>query len=169
MIDFIASLTTGHAALFIAVLALIASFRANHISKKANTISVEQQNKNKRLKTLEKRTDILTEIDKQNALQGHVLAVVVEKLQLFHQKPELINKHSGEYKRLTQNLNGMQQLKSNYEKRRSVSAGVDADADLEMQEKTLAEVRRLTIHLEEDLVKEKDHLNSLKMSLNKNA
>ena len=169
MIDFIASLTAGHAALFIAILALIASLRANHISNKANKISVEQQNKNKRLKTLEKRTDILSEIDKQNALQGHMLAVTVEKLQLFHQNSELTNKYSGEYERLIQNLNGIQKLKSNYEDRRSVSAGVDADANLEMQEKTLAEVRKLTIHLEEELAKEKDHLNNLTMSLNKNA
>lgn len=169
MIDFIASLTAGHAALFIAMLALITSLRANHISNKANTISAEQKNKTKRLKALEKRTDILSEIDKQNALQGHMLVVIADKLHLFHQNTELTNKHTGEYKRLMQNLNSIQQLKSNYKERRSVSAALDADADLEMQEKTLAEVRRLTIHLEEELAKEKDHLNNLKITLNKNA
>lgn len=121
----------------------IASLRANHISNNANKISEKQQNKNKRLKTLEKRTGILTEIDKQNALQGHILALIVEKLQLLHQNPKLTEKHPGEYKRLIQNLNGMQKLKSNYEEHRGVSEKVDADANLEILEKTLAEVKRL--------------------------
>ena len=166
MIEYITSLTTTHAALFIAILALVVSLRANYISNNANENAIKQQLKNNRMKNLEKRTEILSEIDKQNAIQGHLLSVTAEKIILFQKNPDLLNKHPQENERLKQNINGIQLLKSNYEERRTVSEQIGAEADLEQQEKALAEIRRLTIHLEEELIKEKDHLNDLKVSLN---
>ena len=162
MLDSITSFIAGNTALLVAMLALVASMRANYISNKANKITEQQQNNNLRLKNLEKRTEILSEIDTQNARYGALLAIFTEKIFLFQKNEKLLETYPKEYERISKNMMTIEKLKSRYDKQRGLSEQVGANADLEKQEIALAEIRRLTIHLDEDIKKETGHLNEVK-------
>ena len=162
MVELLNSLAAGHAALFISILAVLASLRANSIAHKSRKFSEEVHRQAERARVYEKRTAILSEIDTQHARFGTLLAIIAEKMILIQRNPKLFQRYPKEYERLSQNLTAIESMRSRYEEQRKVSERVGEGADLTRQEEALAEIRRLTIHLNEDIRKEESHLNELK-------
>ncbi len=165
MFEFITSLTAAYAALLISILAVLASVRANSIAQKSRKFSEDVQRQAERAQVYEKRTEILTEIDTQHARFGTLLAIIAEKMILIQRNPNLLEDYPNEYERLAQNLSAIESLRSRYEEQRAVSERIGEGADLAQQEEALAEMRRLTIHVNEDIRKEEAHLSELKRLL----
>lgn len=162
MVKFFTSFTVDHVALLISVLAILASLYANSIAQQARKFSEEAHRQAERVRVFEKRTDILSEIDTQNARFGTLLAIIAEKMLLIQKSPALLQSHSREYERLSQNLTAIKNLHSRYEEQRGLTEQVGEGVDLAQQEEVLAEIRRMTIHLNETIKKEESQLEELK-------
>jgi hypothetical protein len=165
MLDFLTSLTVVHAALFVSMLALLISIRSVSIAEKSRRATERRDRDAERARVYEKRTEILSEIDKQNARLGTLMLILAEKLLLLQRTPSLREKHQNEYDRLMQNLKAVQTLRSRYEEQRRASEAIDAGSRLLDLDPVLADVRRLSIHVEEDIEKETRSLEQLRQSV----
>lgn len=143
-----------HLSDIVAGLALLASVSANVIAEKARRSAARAEERSRIISKSEKRTESLVEIELKNAAVGNMLLVTARKIKLFHERPHLADKHPGEYKRLINNLNLMQELqaKRNYE-RQVAEEALDGESIL-LHEKALADVRRLRVSLENEVQKE---------------
>lgn len=169
MLEFFSSLTASHAALLVSILALSISLRSISITEKSRRASAQRDREMERARVYEKRTEILSEIDKQNARFGTLLLIVAEKMLLLQRHPELKERHQKEYDRLTQNLTVVQTLRSRYEEQRQASEAIGDGSKVAELEPVLAGIRRLTIHVEEDIQKETRSLEQLRDSLQTRA
>jgi hypothetical protein len=160
--ELVISFVVEHAGLLVAILALLIAFRSSSIASKSRRFAETAHKEAQRFQVFQKRTEILSEIDKQHAKYGTLLAVITEKLLLFQQNPRLTERFPGEQQRLAQNLQAIKGLQSRYAEQRQISEQVGEGADLARQEAALAEIRRLTIHIDEDIRKETRHLDDIK-------
>jgi len=164
-LNFLKEIIISHGALLVAIFALVASVRANSISKKSQEISQKAFIESQRIKLFEKRTETLQEIDSQNAKLGTWLTVLGESLSLFRENPKLQEMEPDQLERIGQNVVVGIKLQSKYNEQRNVSEKIGDGADPALQEKAIASIRRLTIHIDEEIKKEERYLESLKEKL----
>ncbi|WP_321391844.1 hypothetical protein [uncultured Desulfuromusa sp.] len=149
--NFVISFISEHAALLFSALALWASWRANSQSK----IALAQSNK---AKLLELQNESLREIDLQHAKLGALLAVTAEAALAYSQNEKLIQENPGGYDRLKNNIETVLRLQSRYDEQRNFAESSLGEGSLEKQIEILANIRRLTVHINEDIEKEKTQL-----------
>jgi len=154
ILDFIRVFVVEYAPLLFSAIALVISLKAARTSENARLFAKNTWEHDLALKAHGKRSEILNEIDLQHALFGTLLSIFYQKMLLFHQYPLLLQKYPDENKRLNQNVSAIDALKSRYDIHRSYSEKIDGQSDLAYLESVLAEIRRLTIHIQEDIKKE---------------
>lgn len=148
-------MTLELAALLFSALALWASWRANSIAQKALTES-------NKVKLLEIQSEVLKEVDLQHAKFGTLLAVTAEAALLYAQSPALAASNPGGFERVKQNIDAVQSLRGRYEEQRKLAEDNVGQGSIEAETKILANIRRLTIHVQEDLEKELRHVEGLR-------
>lgn len=151
--------------MLIAILALLASIRASSISKKSYDLSQKALADTQRIMLYEKRSETLKEIDSQNAKLGTLLAILGESLTLYRENLKLQEVESGHFERIRQNVVAVEKLRSKYKEQRSITEKIGEGAEPAQQEIALASIKRLTIHLDQDIIKEERCLQLLKNKL----
>jgi septation ring formation regulator EzrA len=69
-----------------------------------------------------------------------------------------------ELERVKGNIEGLNELRSSYEEQRGCAEGLNKTFNFETNQNTLSEIKRLLIHIEEEIVKEERNLYLLKSS-----
>ena len=100
LLAFLTNFINSNALLGIAILALLASIRANSISKKSYNLSQKALADTQRIMLHEKRSETLEEIDSQNAKFGTLLAILGESLTFFRENLKNQEVESGHIKRI---------------------------------------------------------------------
>lgn len=147
VIDFFAS----NAALFVAALALVISLRANSAAREASRFAAQSKADADRLRQYEGHRALLNELDLQHTRMSTLMMLTAQKLILFKEHPRLHETETGEFDRLTGNLDFMKKQYAGYDAHRQVAENVREGSDAARTEDLLAEARRLTIHLEKDV------------------
>ncbi|MBK1875210.1 hypothetical protein FE848_18520 [Marinobacter sp. 1-3A] len=150
MIEFLQQYASEFIAGLAAILAAVANWRAVRAEKMVRTIQ-----------KAERRTDILVEIEQQNAAVGKLALVTAQKVMLLQQFPELLPFTDDEIKRLRSNLNVLSDLKNQEDEQRKVAEAAGSGSDVTLHHHALADVRRLRVRLEADLEKETAHYSQL--------
>lgn len=153
---------SSHAATLIALLALVISLRANHTAQEAHALNVKNKADSERLLIFEKKRELLNELDQQHARMATLMMLTAQKILLFRDHPVLHETMEQEFQRCKSNLTAIQGLASRYEEHRKLLEAIDVGADVAAQEEQLANIRRLTIHLEKDIAHEQAHLSELR-------
>jgi hypothetical protein len=148
-------MTPEIAALLFSAFALWASWRANSIAQKA-------LNESNKVKLLEIQSEVLKEVDLQHAKFGTLLAATAEAALLYAQNPALAATNPGGFERVKQNIDAVQSLRERYEEQRKLAESNVGQGSIEAETKILANIRRLTIHVHEDLEKELRHVEGLR-------
>jgi len=148
-------MTLELAALLFSAFALWASWRANSIAQKA-------LNESGKIKLLEVQAEVMREIDIQHAKLGSLLAAAAEAALLFIQNPELARADLEGLERLKQNIEVVQSLRKRYEEGRQLAENNVGRGSIEAETKILANIRGLTVHVQEDLEKELRYVEGLK-------
>ena len=144
-----------NAALLLSGLALWASWRANSIANSARAESG-------RIKLLEMQGEVLREIGFQHAKFGSLLAATDEAVLIYTQTPELRGAGPRGYERVRQNIEAVQSLRSRYEEQRKLAEDNVGNGSIKAETQILANIRRLTTHVQEDLDKELRNVESLR-------
>lgn len=98
------------------------------------------------------------------------MLVTAKKMLLFREHPSLHNTMQDEFVRLKKNLTAVEKLAEKYDEQRKGIESIAAGSDIAAQEELLADIQRLTIHVEKDIVHEEGHLAELQARLSdKNA
>lgn len=163
--SFVLAFIRDYKEILVSILSLIVSLAAFAVAHRSLKSSETAAKENKRIMAFEKRSQILEAIDKKNAKIGNLLAIYAEKLLICERHPELVPSDSGEVERIKNNIQLLQKLSAQYEYQRGFAEKIDDDGDIALNERTLADVKRLLIHLEEDIVKEERVLIGLKQRL----
>ena len=142
-LDFI----SNNAALFISAIAVVTTLRSNAIANKAKKLAEKVHAQNQELILFKQRTTMLEEVDKQQALLKRLNTIT-------YQKMTSCEKNSKSYKRLENNVEGIVKMRSGYEKQRDSILAMDEKWSIDKNEKALANIRRLTLHLEQDIESE---------------
>lgn len=158
LVDFIST----NAALLVAAVALIISLRSNYIAHQAHQLNVRNKTDSDRVRFFEKKRELLNEIDKQHTTLATLSLITAQGILVFKECPKLHDLMPDEFDRLKSNLRTVENLAANYEQRRKSVEAIDANADIATQDNELANVRRLTIHLEKDIVHEQLLLDKLR-------
>lgn len=161
MVDLLAFLE-ANATLLIAVFALAISLRAIHVAQLAHRLNVQNTQEARRIKLAERKRETLNELDRQHTLMASLEMVTAHKIMLFSEYPALQATHAEEFDRLKSNLSVVRLLRSQYEAQRHDLEQIGPDGDLEKQEALLANIRRLTIHIEKDIKHETEDLDYLR-------
>lgn len=148
-------MTQEYAALLFSAFALWVSWRANSIAQKA-------LNESNKVKLLEIQSEVLKEVDLQHAKFGTLLAVTAEAALIYAQNPALAANNPGGFERVKQNIDAVQSLRGRYEEQRKLAESNVGQGSIEAEAKILADIRRLTIHVQEDLEKELRHVEGLR-------
>ena len=151
-------MTVELAALLFAAIALWAAWRANSIAHKA----LEQSS---RVRLLELQAELLREIDLQHAKFGSLLAATAEALVLYIQHPELAASDPTGHARAKQNVAAVESLRKRYEEQRALAESMIGQSSIESHTIQLADTRRLTIHVQEDIDKELRNVEFLREQL----
>jgi len=149
-------------AILLSILALLISLRSFSISRRSLVLSESIALENKRVKASEKRAEILELIDRKNAKIGNLQSIYGEKYYYLVQNLQVGNKFPEEIDRIRNNLNSLQNLRTQYNEERKNVELFDEKMDIPFNKNTLAEIKRLLIHIEEDIVKEERGLMSLR-------
>lgn len=150
MIEFLQQYASEFIAGLAAIMAALANCRAVRAEKMVRTIQ-----------KAERRTDILVEIEQQNAAVGKLALVTAQKVMLLQQFPELLPFTDDEIKRLRCNLNILSDLKNQEDEQRKIAEAAGGGSDVTLHHHALADVRRLRVRLEADLEKETAHYSQL--------
>jgi hypothetical protein len=105
---------------------------------------------------------VLREVDLQHAKLGTLLAITAEAALLYAQNPSLAANNLGGFERVKQNIDAVQLLRMRYEEQRNLAERNFGQGDMEEENKNLANIRRLTIHVQEDIDKELRHVENLR-------
>lgn len=143
-----------YAALVVSALALWASWRANWHAK----ATLAQSSK---AKLLEVQAEVLKEIDVQDAKLCSLLAITVEAELAYVQSESLRRRNPQGHARIKQNIDAVQALHSQYEQQREIAHQSLGKCNVEAQMRILADIRRLTLHVEEDIEKVRRHFDKL--------
>jgi hypothetical protein len=133
-----------------AILAAVANWRVVRAEQMVRTIQ-----------KAERRTDILVEIEQQNAAVGKLALVTDQKMMLLQQLPGLLPFTDDEIKRLRSNLDALSDLKNQEDEHRKIAEAAGGGNDVTLHHHALADVRRLRVRLEADLEKETAHYSQL--------
>lgn len=114
------------------------------------------------MKLLEIQSEVLKEVDLQHAKFGTLLAIRAESALLYAQNPALAANNPGGFERVKQNIDAVQSLRGRYEEQRTLAELNVGQGSIEAETTILANVRRLTIHVQEDLEKELRHVEGLR-------
>lgn len=158
-LDFFKTFFSEYAALLFSAIALIISLKTAQTADKARLFTASARNYDLAIRLYEKRSETLNELDKQNALFSTILFTYSQKLFLFSQYPQLAHKYPEEHERLTHNSSVIESLRTRYDEQRQYSEKISEGNDLTYLESTLAEIRKLTIHIQEDVKKEQAGLD----------
>ncbi len=154
-----------NASLLVSILALVISLVTNAISRKAGKLSQAAKEESDRILLFEKKREMLNEVDRQNARMGTFLMITVQKVILLNDHPDLRKKYPDEYGRLLNNLNCVQTLRSKHEEQRSGLERIGDGFDITKQDEILANIRCLSIYIDEEISKEerglKDFLSKI--------
>lgn len=149
--DFLVAFIAAYESFVISALALWASWRANSHAE----ASLAQAEK---IKLLELQTEVLREIDLQQAKLGSLLAVTAEAA-LAYVRSEYLRKIDPDgHARLRQDIDPVQGLRSPYEEQRAIAEQSLGQGNVEAQIRILADIQRLTLHVQENIENEYRHL-----------
>jgi hypothetical protein len=162
MLEAILSFMNTHATLVVSLIAVVLSLRSYLLARKALVLSTDNKSDADRIKLFEKRRELLSEVDTQHARMGTLLVVTAQQLILFNQHPWLRNEKPEGFARLKSNLDGVQELQSGYEEQRGGLEVIDTGADIARLDAILADIRRLTIHINEEITKEERELEVMR-------
>ncbi len=157
IVDFIVS----NAAFFASVLALIISLRANSAVREGNWLAKRAKEEVDRIRRYELRASLLNEIDLQHTRAATVMMLTARKMMLFNQNPQLHEVDSSEFSRLKNNLEVTQKMQATYDERRQTAEVIREGSDMARTLELLANERRLTIHLEKEILHEEQGLLDL--------
>ncbi|MBX3665744.1 MAG: hypothetical protein KF834_08650 [Burkholderiales bacterium] len=152
---------SSNAALLAALVALVVSLRASHTAHQAYKFNVKNKSDAERIVLFEKKRELLNEVDRQHTRFATLMMLTAQKILLFREHPSLHGTMPNELERLKNNLRTVQHLAENYEEQRKGIQAIDVGADIAVQEELLANVRRLTIHVEKDIAHEQAHLSEI--------
>lgn len=158
----LADFASSNAALLVAAIALVISLRSNHIAHKAHQLNMRSKADADRVLLFEKKRELLNEVDKQHSTLATLSLIVAQGILVFKDCPKLHDLLPDEFDRLKSNLRAVENLAANYEHHRRTIEAIDANADITKQDEELANVRRLTIHLEKDIAHERLLLDQLR-------
>lgn len=145
----VASFITENSTLLLSILAIVASIRSNWLAHRAHKLSKEINNKQQELIIYKQRTEILAEIDKQQAVLNRLATVTLQKM-----ASGIHDQNSNEYKRLEKQVDTVNHLRKGYEEQRQFAYTLEKGACLNANERNLADIKRLTLHLEQDIENE---------------
>lgn len=152
----------NNAALLVSVIALVISLRANFTAHQAHKLDLKNKADADRVLLFEKKRELLNEVDRQHTRLATLMMLTAQKILLLHEHPELQKAAPSELDRLKSNLTSVQALNGKYEEQRRGIEAIDVGADIAKQEELLANIRRLTIHIEKDIAHEQAHLDGLR-------
>jgi hypothetical protein len=147
-----------NASLLISLLALLGTVNANVIAERGRRASVDAGRRADAITNIQKHSEILLEIETQNARLGTLLMIVVQKILLFQRHPELHAEYPGEYERLQNQLQALEHCRDDYVKQRSAAKSAGDSGSAIRKEVILADIKCLTIRLNEEVVKEQAQL-----------
>lgn len=158
-----------NAALLVAILALVISLRANYTAHLAHRLNIQKKQDADRVLLFEKKRELLNEVDRQHTRFATLKMITAQKILLFSEHPELRESMQSESDRLKNNLNSLMVLDERYEEKRSGIESINVGADIATQEELLANIRRLTIHVEKDIAHEQAGLEELRSKVLKRS
>ncbi len=129
----------------LSIVAVVATIHSNIIAEEAKTISNDAH----RLAVYKQRTELLKEIDKQQALLNRLATITVKKISDLSGS----NKKGleGEINRLKNNYDAINGLRGRYEEQRELAYKMNGTTSQDALELAIVDVRRLTLHLEQDI------------------
>lgn len=158
LVEFIGS----NAAMLAALLALAISLRANYTAHQTHKLNVRSKADADRLLLFERKRELLNEVDRQHTRFATLMMVTAQKILLYREHPELHESMQEEFTRLESNLNTIVALDAKYEEQRNGIETMNVGADIAAQEELLANIRRLTIHVEKDIAHEQASFEELR-------
>ena len=156
---------SSNAALLASLIALAISLRASYTAHRAYKLNVRNKTDADRVLLFEKKRELLNEVDRQHARFATLMLLTAQKILLFREHPTLHDTMQDEFDRLKSNLSAVQKLSEKHEEQRKGIEAIDVGADIAAQDELLANVRRLTIHVEKDIAHEEAHLKELRERL----
>ncbi|MCP8900376.1 hypothetical protein [Gilvimarinus xylanilyticus] len=150
MIEFLQKYAAELIAAFAAILAALANWRV-----------VQAERRVRILQKAERRTDVLVEIEYQNAVIGKLALVTAQKIELLQRFPTVLSFTDSEMKRLHSNLDMLRTLKSQEEEQRKLGELAGGGNNVTLHHQALADIRRLRVRLEAELENETNHYSQL--------
>jgi len=144
------------------MVALLISLKATHFARKAYELNLRTKADADRLRLFEKKRELLNEVDKQHATLATLSFLTAHAILLFKECPKLHELLPDEFDRLKSNLKTIEHLEQRYESERQAIEALQTDADIASLDDQLATVRRLSIHLDKDIVHERSLLDQLR-------
>lgn len=157
----LATFVESNATLLVAIFALAVSLLANRTARAAHTLNLKAKRDQDRARLFEKKRETLNELDTQYARMATLSMVISQKILLFRDNPRLHESMPDEFARLKSNLASIERLRSRNSEQRAVTEAIREGMDISAQDEALAEIRRLTIHIEKDIAHEQSGLNEL--------
>lgn len=145
VIEFIQQYTAELISGLAVILSAVASWRAFRAEKAAEKVQ----------KAI-RRTDMLVEIERKNAVIGKLALVTAQKILLLQRHPQLVEHAEDEISRLSNNLILLQEFMDDEEKQYQVAEAANGASDIDLHSKALTDIQRLRVRLEADVEKESD-------------
>src|SRR5690606_11860040 len=123
--------------------------RSNMIAHKAKKLSTKIHDESQNFIIYKQRTEMLEEIDRQQALLNRLSAINARKLSEIND-PESLSPID----RRLKNQEVINKLRAGYEEQRSFANKIDKKSSIDENEKNLSEIRRLRIVLEKEIENE---------------
>lgn len=161
----LAAFLQSNGALVVAILALVVSLAAHRTARAAHALNLKARRDQDRVRLFEKKRETLNELDTQYTRMATLSMVIAQKILLFRDNRHLHESMPEEFARLKKNLASIEQLRSRYTEQRAAAEALGDGMDIAAQEEILAEVRRLTIHIEKDIAHEQCGLSDLVVRL----
>jgi len=130
--------------MLVAILALLISLQANIRARRS-------EDRADRLLVSIKKTELLQEFDRQHTLLRRLEFVVESELLQFQMCPQIEEIQPGEKERLENNLTGLTKLLEFCAKGREEAENIGAQYDPAQVDVKLADLRRVSVHLETDI------------------
>ncbi len=134
-------------AMIIAILSLFMSYRAD---KRTKWLEQEKE----REKHIERKASLILESERKNALIGKLLLILVKKIELLEENPNLQKNSQKEVKRLEHQIRLFQSFQSNSEKRASLEHP-SIGANIDIYNLSYTKIKQLIICIEKEIEIEK--------------
>ena len=154
-------LITSNVAEIMAGCALLLAISANRIAYQAKSESREVANTAAALYKAERRTEHLVQLERKNAAQSRLQYIIVKRIKLYKEHPELEKQFPGDVERLFNNLNLVtEQLNQSRHIRDAAEQALAGDNQI-LHEEAFTDIKRLTVKVEKDIETEQDAYNEL--------